>query len=88
MDVAPFQESDFQTKPWLKSFRYVVVVNKANSGPTKQTVTLYEDGNKVKVEKTSTGREIFEKVRETEEEHRPDTPYYSITPTGYSSRNG
>lgn len=83
VDVAPFSESDFQTKPWLKSFRYVVVVNKANTGTMKQTVTLYEDGNKIKVEKTSTGREIFEKARETEEEHRPDTPYYSITPTGY-----
>lgn len=83
VNVAPFSESDFQTKPWLKSFRYVIVVNKANSGPTKQTVTVYEDGNKIKVEKTSTGREIWEKARVTEEEHRPDKPYWSITPTGY-----
>jgi lipoprotein-anchoring transpeptidase ErfK/SrfK len=29
--VVPFQESDFQTKPWLREFEYVIVVNNSNS---------------------------------------------------------
>ncbi len=29
--ITPFQESDFQTKPWLNAFEYVIVVNNSNS---------------------------------------------------------
>jgi lipoprotein-anchoring transpeptidase ErfK/SrfK len=29
--VVPFQESDFSTKPWLREFEYVIVVNNSNS---------------------------------------------------------
>lgn len=83
VDVAPFDINDLQTKPYLKSFRYIIVVNKSNVGPTKQTVTVYEDGNLIKVAKTSTGREIWEAPRTTEEEHRPGKGYWSNTPTGY-----
>ena len=29
--ITPFKESDFQTKPWLREFEYVIVVNISNS---------------------------------------------------------
>lgn len=29
--VVPFKESDFQTKPWISAYEYVVVVNNSNS---------------------------------------------------------
>lgn len=29
--VTPFKESDFQTKPWMREFEYVIVVNNSNS---------------------------------------------------------
>lgn len=81
--LAPFSISDLEYKPWLKAFKYIIVVNKSKEGPSKQTITIYEDGYKIKSEKISSGREIFERARETEDEKRPDTPYWSITPTGY-----
>lgn len=38
-----FSESDFETKPWMKEFQYVIVVNKANKGADKQSIRIYKD---------------------------------------------
>lgn len=39
-----FTEQDFNEKPWLKDFRYVIVVNKAERGAFAQTMRVYEYG--------------------------------------------
>jgi lipoprotein-anchoring transpeptidase ErfK/SrfK len=44
---AGFEESDFDTKPWMREFQYVVVVNKATEGMDKQTVRVYQNGHRV-----------------------------------------
>jgi hypothetical protein len=36
-----FAESDFEAKPWLKDFQWVVVVNRANSGADRQSARIY-----------------------------------------------
>ena len=36
--VIPFQESDFQTKPWLRDYEYVIVVNNSNSVVQNETL--------------------------------------------------
>ncbi|MEK7355780.1 MAG: L,D-transpeptidase, partial [Bdellovibrionota bacterium] len=36
-----FQESDFETKPWMKEFEWVIVVNRANEGLDRQSVRIY-----------------------------------------------
>jgi lipoprotein-anchoring transpeptidase ErfK/SrfK len=41
---ASFSESDFQTKPWLREFTYVAVVNKSTEGKDAQTVRVYVNG--------------------------------------------
>lgn len=38
---ASFQESDFETKPWMKDFQWVIVVNRANEGQDKQSIRVY-----------------------------------------------
>lgn len=47
---ADFKISDFEAKPWLKQFQYVVVVNKANEGSERQTVQVYFNQTLIKVE--------------------------------------
>lgn len=41
---ASFQVSDFETKPWLKAFQYVIVVNKATEGRERQSVRIFFNG--------------------------------------------
>lgn len=74
-----FTEDTFISEPWTKEFRYVVVVNKANTGKEAQTVKIYEYGVKIRQEKVSTGRDGFE--RKGENHAKNDS--WTVTPTGY-----
>jgi lipoprotein-anchoring transpeptidase ErfK/SrfK len=84
----PVEKFDLQSaqdaRPWLRDFRYIIVVNKAATGPTAQTITVFEDGIQVVHEVISTGREKLElKRRSSSCEKQPPQSYYSITATGY-----
>lgn len=73
-----------ESKPWLRDFRYVIVINKAASGTTAQTVRVYEDGYEIASDKVSTGREKLElKRREARCTKQPQNSYFSVTATGY-----
>jgi Uncharacterized protein conserved in bacteria len=74
----------FDKRPWLRDFRYIVVVNKAAAGPTAQTVRIYEDGYLLATDKVSTGREQLELGRRSSKcVKQPPNSYYSVTATGY-----
>ncbi|MFZ4404147.1 MAG: L,D-transpeptidase [Pseudobdellovibrionaceae bacterium] len=91
--VEAFKESDFTDKPWMKDFRYVIVINKAQKGKTAQRIRVYENGYALNLgkdsqgndaSKVSTGRETFEMESAWIWNHGPDNgSYWSITPTGY-----
>ena len=82
-----FQESDFQSFPWLREYQVVIVVNKANSGNDRQTLRVYEGGKLTQLTKVSTGRETFEAGCKPGEDPKGDhcsqRAYWSTTPTGY-----
>ncbi|KYG68317.1 hypothetical protein AZI87_03415 [Bdellovibrio bacteriovorus] len=79
-----FSESDFDTKPWMRGFRYVIVVNKASRGYEAQTMKVYENGYLIHKTKVSTGREGFELRRKNKVcTGAPPKSYWSQTPTGY-----
>lgn len=83
VDVAVnFSESDLET-PWIKEFRYVIVVNKANEGSEKQTIKVFEYGKLIRKEKVSTGRDGFE--RKGENHAKNDS--WTVTPTGFYTPN-
>jgi L,D-transpeptidase catalytic domain len=83
----PFSESDFQNFPWLKEFKVVIVVNKANEGSDRQTLRLYVDQQLKQLTKVSTGRENYEAGckpgQEPKKDHCSKRAYWSTTPTGY-----
>lgn len=71
-------------RPWLRDFKYIIVVNKSAVGPTAQMITVYEEGREVAHEWVSTGREKLELRRRSSRcEKQPPQSYYSITATGY-----
>lgn len=74
-----FTEQTFETQPWTKEFRYVVVVNKAETGKEAQTIKVYEYGQLIRQEKVSTGRDKFEKKGE----NHAKNDSWTVTPTGY-----
>lgn len=76
---AKFEESYFQTKPWVNEFHYVIVVNKADEGKEAQSIKIYEHGTLIRTEKVSTGRDEFE----AKGEHHSKRDSWSVTPTGY-----
>lgn len=76
-----FQPSYFETYPWIKEFRYVLVVNKAIKGKEAQTIKVYEFGTLVREEKVSTGREEFE----PKGTHHSKKDMWTVTQTGYYS---
>ena len=85
--IRTFEESDFNTYPWLKEFTNVIIVNKADSGESKQTIRLYVNGKLTLVSKVSTGRETFEKGcvagQDPKRDHCSERAYWSTTPVGY-----
>jgi hypothetical protein len=76
---AKFEESYFQTKPWINEFHYVIVVNKADEGKEAQSIKVYEFGKLITQDKVSTGRDEFE----AKGEHHSKRDSWSVTPTGY-----
>lgn len=79
-----FSESDFNAKPWMRDFRYVIVVNKSEHGPNRQSMRMYEYGNLIHQAKVSTGRENLELRRKNKEcTGAPPKSYWSQTPTGF-----
>ena len=78
VDVS-FTVNTFTTQPWTKEFRYVIVVNKANSGSEAQTIKVFEYGQLIRTEKVSTGRDAFERKGE----HHSKADSWTVTPTGY-----
>ena len=82
--IEKFDMADFERKPWLREFRYVIVVNKAAKGKTRQSVRVFEYGNPLSTSRVSTGREGFELKRKSRECYgAPPKSYWSNTPTGY-----
>lgn len=80
----PFSTEDFTTKPWMRDFRYVIVVNRSDKGPNKQSLRVYENGYLIINTKVSTGREGFEMKRKNQVcAGAPPKSYWSNTPTGY-----
>lgn len=83
----PFSEADFQTYPWLKEFKLVIVINKANSGSDRQTLRVYENQKIILLTKISSGREEYEKGcdpgQEPKKDHCSKRAYWSTTPVGY-----
>ncbi|OFZ28596.1 MAG: hypothetical protein A2622_05760 [Bdellovibrionales bacterium RIFCSPHIGHO2_01_FULL_40_29] len=86
-EIVDFNETDFQTKPWLREFTNVVVVNKSNAGVTKQTLRLYVHGKLQLITKISSGRERYEKGcsagQDPKRDHCSVRAYWSTTPAGY-----
>lgn len=83
VDVAVnFTEANLET-PWIKEFRYVIVVNKANEGSEKQTIKVFEYGKLIRKEKVSTGRDGFERKGE----HHSKNDSWTVTPTGFYTPN-
>ncbi|MBY0412547.1 MAG: L,D-transpeptidase [Bdellovibrionales bacterium] len=74
-----FNESTFESQPWTKEFRYVIVVNKANTGKEAQLLKIFEFGELIRTEKISTGRDAFEKKGE----NHSKADSWTVTPTGY-----
>ncbi len=85
--IRVFHDTDFQTQPWLTEFKNVIVINKANEGPQKQTLRLYVDGRLQLQTKISSGREKYETGckpgQEPKRDHCSNRPYWSTTPVGY-----
>lgn len=85
--IRQFKESDFQNYPWLKEFTNVVVINKADEGPDRQSLKLYVNGRIQLVTKISSGREKHEKGCEPGQDPKADhcsvRAYWSTTPVGY-----
>lgn len=50
---ANFEESDFETKPYMKDYEFVIVVNKANQGSERQSIKIYRGGHRVTVSEVS-----------------------------------
>jgi lipoprotein-anchoring transpeptidase ErfK/SrfK len=78
-----FNQSTFESQPWTKEFRYVIVVNKATTGKEAQTVKIFEYGQLIRTEKVSTGRDGFE--RKGQNHSKNDS--WTVTPTGYYTPN-
>lgn len=79
-----FSERDFMNKPWMRGFRYVIVINKSEYGSLAQTMRVYDNGYLIHQTKVSTGREGFELRRKSKEcTGAPAKSYWSQTPTGF-----
>lgn len=74
-----FQPSYFESRPWIKEFHYVIVINKANTGKDSETIKVYEFGKLIISGPVSTGRDEFEAAGE----HHSKRDSWSVTPTGY-----
>ena len=74
-----FKMSYFDTKPWIKEFQYIVIVNKAISGNDAQTIKVYQYGQLILASRVSTGRDQYE----AKGEHNAKKDSWSVTPTGY-----
>lgn len=81
--IQKFDPAVFQTNSWINEFELVIVVNKANTGSSKQTMVVYKKGVKILDTKVSTGREIQERKRRFIWNHGPKSSYFSSTNTGY-----
>ena len=46
---ARFNESDFDTKPWMNEFRFVVVINKSEAGEYPQSIRVYDQGKLIQL---------------------------------------
>lgn len=51
--AANFEESDFETKPYMKDYEFVIVVNKATEGSERQSIKIYRGGHRVNVSEVS-----------------------------------
>lgn len=77
-------QSAMATRPWLRDFRYIIVINKAATGRTAQSIMVFEDGYPILQDRVSTGRETLELRRRHETcLKQPPNSYYSVTATGY-----
>jgi hypothetical protein len=84
----PVEKLDIKTaydkRPWLRDFRYIIVVNKSAEGTSAQSIIVYEDGYRIAADRVSTGREKLELGRKHDScSKQPPESYYSVTATGY-----
>lgn len=80
-DSKPYLPEESQARfgtPWLKAFEVVLVINKAQKGPTAQRAMAYWRGKKYGTFVVSTGREKQEVAASGKR-------YFSSTPTGWFS---
>lgn len=82
-----FREADFEQYPELKEFKLVIVINKSNTGNTRQSLRVYENQKLIMLTKVSTGRETYEagckEGQDPKIHHCSKRAYWSTTPTGY-----
>lgn len=77
-----FDANVFDSNTWLNHFPLVIVINKANTGRTKQTLRMYKNGELVYTTLVSTGRETYERKKGFWKKG-PKYAYFSSTNTGY-----
>lgn len=86
-EARPFNDSDLKNILWMKEFKNIIVINKANEGSDKQTMRLYTDGKLKEFTRISTGRENYEKGcapnQIPKRDHCSKHAYWSQTPVGY-----
>lgn len=78
-----FDPAVFQTNSWINEFENVIVINKANTGSSKQSMVVYQRGVKVLETKVSTGREKQEPKKRWIFGKGAKYSYFSSTNTGY-----
>lgn len=82
-NLVSFQQEWLQSNHWINQFELVILVNKANSGSTAQTLSVFKNGEVIFTTHTSTGRERWESPQTPVGSHKPKKGYWSTTPAGY-----
>ena len=67
-----FQESDFVTKPFMREFQWVVVVNRANTGTQKQSIRVYHNQSIVQYEEIAAYMQQFDAMENSNDTKDPN----------------
>ncbi|MCX7979409.1 MAG: hypothetical protein N2578_10465, partial [Bdellovibrionaceae bacterium] len=59
---ATFNEADFNRKPWLRDFEYVIVISRAVTGPNKQSLRIYKNQRLVRADEIVT--ELYRRTQQ------------------------
>jgi hypothetical protein len=89
MSVDTFRIDPFETDLftignfWLNQYPLVIVINKSKFGASKQSLRMYENGKLIFTTAVSTGRERWEKQKQSFFGKGPTKTYFSSTNQGY-----